>query len=150
MSLTRAMGGIYMEEFHKGQVKETKGQTKWLFSKLSVKQQAKVMKLAKQMNYTTKLHKHVLNKVRYEHLELDKVLLQSMLQGNYEIIEFNLTRGQERVLLRSSECTKHIIGSREVYVNLCLSYQPSTNEIRTVYYNYIGDTHSSLDMKRYK
>lgn len=150
MSLTGALGGIYMEEFHKGQVKETKGQTKWLFSKLSVKQQAKVMELAKQMNVNTDFSLHVLSKVKQGQLEFDTVLLESMLGGNYSVIELNKTGRFTRVLLRSIECTKHQIGNAMVYVNLCVVYQPHTNTIVTMYYNDISDTHISLDMKRYK
>ena len=78
-----------------------------------------------------------------------KVICNMLKHGEYDVIEYNYTRGQGRVLVESwSTYPVNIDGKLKDCV-MKVVVEPKTNQIITVYYNSVDDTHATLNMKRY-
>ena len=138
-----------MVTFNKGLVKKTDNQEKWLFKQLSKKQRVHVLNLAKTLNVTTTFSKHVIDKINNDNVTISKPLLKELYQGRYNVIEYNVTNGRERVVTRSKSFTNIDVNGKDTRVNLCMVYQPIDNTVITMYYNDINDNHITLDRKRY-
>jgi len=138
-----------MVTFNKGLVKKTDNQEKWLFKQLSKKQRMHVLKLAKTLNVTTTFSKHVIDKINNDNVTISKQLLKELYQGKYNVIEYNVTNGRERIVTRSKSFTTIKVSGKNTRVNLCMVYQPIDNTVITMYYNDINDNHITLDLKRY-
>lgn len=69
--------------------------------------------------------------------------------GAYDIIEYNYTRGNGRILLESWKTFPVDIDGKTVNCVMKVVVEPKTGKIITVYYNSIDDTHATLNMKRY-
>lgn len=76
---------------------------------------------------------------------------------NFDIVEYNLTRGSRRVLIRD----KYVLKNKTFHkggkdgrvvkgdVNLCFVIDIDSGEIVTSYYNFARDNHPTIDEERY-
>lgn len=78
-----------------------------------------------------------------------KVICSMLKDGAYDIIEYNYTRGNGRILLESWETFPVDIDGKTVNCVMKVVVEPKTGKIITVYYNSVDDTHATLNMKRY-
>lgn len=78
-----------------------------------------------------------------------KVICSMLKDGAYDIIEYNRTRGQGRVLVESWETFPVDIDGKTVNCVMKVVVEPKTGQIITIYYNDVNDTHATLNMKRY-
>lgn len=78
-----------------------------------------------------------------------KVICSMLKDGAYDIIEYNYTRGNGRILLESWKTFPVDIDGKTVNCVMKVVVEPKTGKIITVYYNSIDDTHATLNMKRY-
>ena len=69
--------------------------------------------------------------------------------GTFDIIEYNYTRGNGRILLESWETFPVDIDGKTVNCIMKVVVEPKTAQVVTVYYNSIDDIHATLNMKRY-
>ena len=78
-----------------------------------------------------------------------KAICEMLKYGEFDVIEYNYTRGQGRVLVESwSTYPVNIDGKLKDCV-MKVVVEPKTNQIITVYYNSVDDIHATLNMKRY-
>lgn len=78
-----------------------------------------------------------------------KTICSMLKDGAYDIIEYNRTRGQGRVLVESWNVFPVDIDGKIVNCVMKVVIEPKTAQIITVYYNSVDDTHKNLNMKRY-
>lgn len=78
-----------------------------------------------------------------------KVICSMLKDGAYDIIEYNYTRGNGRILLESWKTFPVDIDGKTVNCVMKVVVEPKTGKIITVWYNSVDDTHTSLNMKRY-
>lgn len=78
-----------------------------------------------------------------------KVICSMLKDGAYDIIEYNYTRGNGRILLESWETFPVDIDGKTVNCTMKVVVEPKTQKIITIWYNSVDDTHVSLNMKRY-
>lgn len=78
-----------------------------------------------------------------------KVICSMLKDGAYDIIEYNYTRGNGRILLESWKTFPVDIDGKTVNCVMKVVVEPKTGKIITVYYNSVDDTHATLNMKRY-
>lgn len=78
-----------------------------------------------------------------------KKICNMLKHGAYDIIEYNYTRRQGRVLLESWECFPVDIDGKTVNCVMKVVVEPKTAQIVTVFYNDVNDTHATLNMRRY-
>ena len=78
-----------------------------------------------------------------------KAICEMLKYGEFDVIEYNYTRGQGRVLVESwSTYPVNIDGKLKDCV-MKVVVEPKTSQIITVYYNSVDDIHATLNMKRY-
>lgn len=124
---------------HVGEVKRTDGQIKKYHTMFTDNENAVLRASLKGMKVTMSNHAKRKNIARSGHI---KNALKS-----FDIIEFNHnTNGDCRVLLRG-RAVEELEDLR--YYNLCLVVSLTRAEIVTVYYNYISDSHTNINMNRY-
>lgn len=78
-----------------------------------------------------------------------KVICNMLKHGEYDVIEYNRTRGQGRILVESWKTFNINIDGKMIDCVMKVVIEPKTNQIITVYYNSVDDTHATLNMKRY-
>lgn len=78
-----------------------------------------------------------------------KTICNMLKYGEFDVIEYNYTRGNGRILLESWETFPVDIDGKTVNCVMKVVVEPKTQKIITVWYNSVDDTHASLNMKRY-
>jgi len=78
-----------------------------------------------------------------------KTICNMLKYGEFDIIEYNYTRGQGRILIESWETFNVNIDGKITACIMKVVVEPKTQQIVTVYYNSVDDIHSTLNMKRY-
>lgn len=78
-----------------------------------------------------------------------KVICNMLKHGEYDVIEYNRTRGNGRILVESWETFNINIDGKITECVMKVVIEPKTNQIVTVYYNSVDDIHATLNMKRY-
>lgn len=78
-----------------------------------------------------------------------KTICSMLKDGAYDIIEYNYTRGQGRILVESWSTFPVEIDDKMTQCTMKVVVEPKTQKIITVWYNSVDDTHVSLNMKRY-
>ena len=78
-----------------------------------------------------------------------KTICSILKRGEYDIIEYNYTRGNGRILLESWETFPVDIDGKTTACVMKVVVEPKTAQVVTVYYNSIDDIHATLNMKRY-
>lgn len=135
--------------FKHGVISSTNGQEKKHVSQMTkyeinlLREKLLSLKLSK-----TKISKHLIQKMESKDMTFTSKHFVSMMK-DFNIIEFNRTRGQGRVLIRGNKSEKVMEKSIIVNANLCIVFNLTDNEIVTAYWNYSGDNHQSIDMNRY-
>lgn len=69
--------------------------------------------------------------------------------GTFDIIEYNYTGGNGRILLESWETFPVDIDGKTVNCIMKVVVEPKTAQVVTVYYNDVNDTHATLNIRRY-
>lgn len=69
--------------------------------------------------------------------------------GEFDIIEYNYTRGQGRILVESWKTFPVNIDGKLENCVMKVVIEPKTSQVITVYYNSVDDIHATLNMKRY-
>lgn len=78
-----------------------------------------------------------------------KTICSILKNGAYDIIEYNYTRGNGRILLESWNVFPVDIDGKTVNCIMKVVIEPKTAQVITVFYNDVNDTHATLNMKRY-
>ena len=78
-----------------------------------------------------------------------KVICTMLKRVEFDIIEYNYTRGQGRILVESWSTFPVEIDDKMTQCTMKVVVEPKTQKIITVWYNSVDDTHTSLNMKRY-
>jgi len=78
-----------------------------------------------------------------------KTICNMLKYGEFDVIEYNYTRGQGRILIESWECFPVDINGKLTNCVMKVVIEPKTSQVITVYYNSVDDTHATLNMKRY-
>ena len=68
---------------------------------------------------------------------------------NQSIIEYNVTNGTPRLLLRSLSQENIMIDNKYQYTNLCIVIDLLSFRIVTAYHNLVNDFHDDIDYNRY-
>lgn len=78
-----------------------------------------------------------------------RAICEMLKYGEFDVIEYNYTRGQGRILVESWSTFPVEIDDKMAQCTMKVVVEPKTGKIITVYYNSIDDTHATLNMKRY-
>lgn len=78
-----------------------------------------------------------------------KAICEMLKYGEFDVIEYNYTRGQGRVLVESWETFPVNIDGKLEDCVMKVVVEPKTSQVITVYYNSVDDVHATLNMKRY-
>lgn len=78
-----------------------------------------------------------------------KTICDMLKHGEFDIIEYNRTRNNGRVLIESWSTFPVDIDGKITECVMKVVVEPKTAQIVTVYYNSVDDTHATLNMKRY-
>lgn len=78
-----------------------------------------------------------------------KTICNMLKYGEFDVIEYNRTRGNGRILVESWETFPVNIDGKLTDCVMKVVIEPKTAQIITVYYNSVDDIHATLNMKRY-
>ena len=78
-----------------------------------------------------------------------KTICDMLKHGEFDIIEYNRTRNNGRVLIESWSTFPVDIDGKITECVMKVVVEPKTAQIVTVYYNSVDDIHATLNMKRY-
>lgn len=78
-----------------------------------------------------------------------RAICEMLKYGEFDVIEYNYTRGQGRILVESWETFPVNIDGKLENCVMKVVIEPKTNQVITVYYNSVDDIHATLNMKRY-
>jgi hypothetical protein len=78
-----------------------------------------------------------------------KTICDMLKHGEFDIIEYNRTRNNGRVLIESWSTFPVDTDGKITDCVMKVVVEPKTSQVITVYYNSVDDTHASLNMKRY-
>lgn len=135
-------------EIKKGIVRKTEGQEKKYISQFKGDDYQKCIIAINNMLHTKIYASYHLRKKSSVSYNM-KVICSMLKDGAYDIIEYNRTRGQGRILLESWETFPVDIDEKTVNCVMKVVVEPKTGQIITVFYNDVKDTHATLNMKRY-
>lgn len=135
-------------EIKKGIVRKTEGQEKKYISQFKGDDYQKCIIAINNMLHTKIYASYHLRKKSSVSYNM-KVICSMLKDGAYDIIEYNRTRGQGRILLESWETFPVDINEKTVNCVMKVVVEPKTGQIITVFYNDVKDTHATLNMKRY-
>lgn len=96
----------------------------------------------------TRMSRHLTDKLDSGEITIYKKQMVRLLL-NFELIEYNKTRGQSRVLLRGLNEEDTIVDGVIKKSNLCIVWNLDTNNIVTAYWNCTNDNHNTIDFRRY-
>jgi hypothetical protein len=135
-------------EIKKGIVRKTEGQEKKYMSQFKGDDYQKCIIAINNMLHTKIYASYHLRKKSSVSYNM-KVICSMLKDGAYDIIEYNYTRRNGRILLESWETFPVDIDGKTVNCVMKVVVEPKTGKIITVYYNSVDDTHATLNMKRY-
>lgn len=135
-------------EIKKGTIRKTEGQEKKYMSQFKGDDYQKCIIAINNMLHTKIYASYHLRKKSSVSYNM-KVICSMLKDGAYDIIEYNYTRGNGRILLESWETFPVDIDGKTVNCTMKVVVEPKTQKIITVWYNSVDDTHTSLNMKRY-
>lgn len=135
-------------EIKKGTVRKTEGQEKKYISQFKGDDYQRCMIAINNMLHTKIYASYHLRKKSTVSYNM-KTICSMLKDGAYDIIEYNRTRGQGRVLVESWETFPVDIDGKTVNCVMKVVVEPKTGQIITIYYNDVNDTHTTLNMKRY-
>ena len=78
-----------------------------------------------------------------------KEICNILKHGEFDIIEYNRTRNNGRVLIESWSTFPVDIDGKITECVMKVVVEPKTSQIVTVYYNSVDDIHATLNMERY-
>lgn len=132
-----------------GEVSVTEGQEKKHITQMTKDEVMAITNKLYSLNIgQTKLSFHLQEKLDSEELSIYKSQMVRLLL-DFEIIEYNNTRGQSRVLLRGLSKEDTLVDGVIKKSNLCIVWNLDTNNIVTAYWNCISDNHNTIDLRRY-
>jgi len=137
---------------HVGQVKKTNNQIKKHVSQMSFIELNHIVSFFK--NETAKhditLSYHLRDKVMNGEVVLNTPMLANIFDNiNQSIIEYNVTNGTPRLLLRSLSQENIMIDNQYQNTNLCIVIDLLSFRIVTAYHNLANDFHDDIDYNRY-
>lgn len=135
-------------EIKKGIVRRTEGQEKKYYKQFSSSDFQRCIIAINNMLHTKIYASYHLKRKSTVSYSM-KTICNMLKHGAYDIIEYNYTRGQGRVLLESWECFPVDIDGKTVNCVMKVVVEPKTAQIVTVFYNDVNDTHATLNMRRY-
>lgn len=134
-------------EFKKGIVSKTEGQEKkhyTQFTKAELRYLESRLRTIKDVSLT----RHARNKgITINKGDIQRVLRSKDIKN--QIIEFNCTRGDQRVLVRSRDIFDTIVDGVSHRCNICFIVSLKDGVIVTVYYDDVNDNHKTVDFSRY-
>ena len=130
-------------EIKKGIVRKTEGQEKKYMSQFKGDDYQKCIIAINNMLHTKIYASYHLRKKSSVSYNM-KVICSMLKDGAYDIIEYNYTRRNGRILLESWETFPVDIDGKTVNCVMKVVVEPKTGKIITVYYN-----SATLNMKRY-
>lgn len=134
-------------EFKKGQISKTKGQVKKHYTQCT-KTELQYLEIILKSLGCIKLSTHAKKKnITINIDDIKKALKDINLKDN--IIEYNETNGDKRVLVRSKEVYPTNVEGVTIYCNLCFVISLLKKEVVTAYYNSTKDNHDNIDLRRY-
>lgn len=135
-------------EIKKGIVRKTEGQEKKYISQFKGDDYQRCIIAINNMLHTKIYASYHLRKKSSVSYNM-KTICSMLKDGAYDIIEYNYTRGQGRILLESWKTFPVNIDGKLEDCIMKVVVEPKTNQVITVYYNSVDDTHATLNMKRY-
>lgn len=135
-------------EIRKGTVRKTEGQEKKYISQFKGDDYQRCMIAINNMLHTKIYASYHLRKKSTVSYNM-KTICSMLKDGAYDVIEYNYTRGQGRILVESWETFPVDIDGKTVNCVMKVVVEPKTGQIITIYYNDVNDTHTTLNMKRY-
>lgn len=140
----------YKGKTHIGEVKKSQFQTKKHISQMSEFEKQLILNYFRKHTLHQKLMitKHLQQKIAQDEVVLIEALMRSIVETP-NIIEFNQTRNEKRVVFRSSESAIVDINGSEQSVQLCLVIALETATMVTAYFNTTNDNHETINPKRY-
>lgn len=84
-----------------------------------------------------------------EHIPFLNKSIVSQTLKSFDVIEFNLTNGNPRVLIRSKKQLNIIVDDNMDIANVCIVIGVKEMSIVTAYLNCVGDNHTHLHTDRY-
>lgn len=135
-------------EIRKGTVRKTEGQEKKYIKQFKDDDYQRCIIAINNMLHTKIYASYHLRKKSTVSYNM-KTICSMLKDRAYDIIEYNYTRGQGRILLESWDVFPVDIDGKTVNCIMKVVVEPKTGQIITVYYNDVNDTHASLNMKRY-
>lgn len=78
-----------------------------------------------------------------------RTICEMLKYGEFDVIEYNYTRGNGRILVESWETFPVNIDGKLKDCVMKVVVEPKTSQVITVYYNSVDDVHATLNMKRY-
>lgn len=134
-------------EFKKGEVSKTKGQIKKHYTQYTDIELDYLALLVRSIG-NIKLSNHAKKKeITVKLNDIKKILKSSDIKK--QIIEYNRTNNDKRVLIRSKEKYETKVNGNTVYCNICFVLSLVTKTIITVYYNDTKDNHNTINLNRY-
>ena len=135
-------------EIRKGIVRETKGQQKKYIKQFKGNDLQKCIIAINNM-----LHKRIYASYHLKHKSAVnynmKTICNMLKYGEFDVIEYNRTRGNGRILVESWEIFPVNIDGKLTNCVMKVVIEPKTSQVITVYYNSVDDIHATLNMKRY-
>lgn len=139
----------------KGLVKKTVGQVKKCFEQMTYEEKQLLHKKVKTLDVNNVyISIHLKDKLQSEIKADVKGLFNKTIEsGKFKVLEYNVTNGDKRVLVRSSIETEVLFYDGRFHYNamgqMCFVISLLTNAIVTAYFNATWDGHRSLDISRY-
>lgn len=135
-------------EIKKGIVRKTEGQEKKYISQFKGDDYQKCIIAINNMLHTKIYASYHLRKKSTVSYNM-KTICSMLKDGAYDVIEYNYTRGQGRILVESWETFPVDINGKIEECIMKVVVEPKTAQVITVYYNDVNDTHATLNMRRY-
>ena len=135
-------------EIRKGTVRKTEGQEKKYIKQFKGNDLEKCIIAINNMLHTKIYASYHLRKKSTVSYNM-KTICSMLKDRAYDIIEYNYTRGQGRILLESWDVFPVDTDGKITDCVMKVVVEPKTSQVITVYYNSVDDTHASLNMKRY-
>lgn len=135
-------------EIKKGTIRRTEGQEKKYISQFKDDDYQRCIIAINNMLHTKIYASYHLRKKSSISYNM-KTICSMLKDGAYDIIEYNYTRGNGRILIESWDVFPVDIDGKTVNCVMKVVVEPKTGQVVTVYYNDVNDTHTTLNMRRY-
>lgn len=135
-------------EIRKGTIRTTEGQQKKYIKQFKDDDYQRCIIAINNMLHTKIYASYHLRKKSSVSFNM-KTICSILKDGAYDIIEYNYTRGNGRILIESWDVFPVDINGKTVNCVMKVVVEPKTGQVVTVYYNDVNDTHTTLNMRRY-